>query len=149
MNVNTFDTSGYDARFYRRIKRHQHVLVVNKKNMINHTLAVVFFVCWIKVEAVKEEGIRARGKQFYVLAPCHVDFMSHFYWLVSKNGSYQQTHCAMIILYRRFLWSQDCDNGRLWTSLTVWHKSHDQRNHHDCFTMSIFRLGLQKIMQCV
>ncbi len=27
--------------------------------------------------------------------------MSHFYWLVSKCGSYQQTHCAMIMLYRR------------------------------------------------
>ncbi len=26
-------------------KRHQHALVVNKKSMINRTLAVVFFMC--------------------------------------------------------------------------------------------------------
>ncbi len=35
------------------------------------------------MEAAKEEGIR--GKQFYVLAPCRVDFMSQFYWLISKT----------------------------------------------------------------
>ncbi len=92
---------GYDACYYRRIKRHHHVLVVNKKSMLNHTLAVVFFVCWKKVEAAKEEGRRAWGKQLYVLAPCRIDFMTHFYWLVSKHGSYLQTHCAMIMLYRR------------------------------------------------
>ncbi len=91
----------YDARYYSTIKRHQHALVVNKKSMRNHTLAVVFSCVLKKVEAVKEEGIRAWGKQFYVLAQCHVDFMSHFYWLVSKRGSYQRTHCAMITLYRR------------------------------------------------
>ncbi len=69
--------------------------------MIIHTLAVVvFYVCWKKVEAVKEDGIRAWGKQFCVLAPRRVD-LSHFYWLVSKRESYQRTHCAMIILYRR------------------------------------------------
>ncbi len=61
----------------------------------------IFYVCWKKVEAAKEEGIRAWGKQFYVLAPYRIDFMSHFYWLVSKRGSYQQTHSAMIILYYR------------------------------------------------
>ncbi len=84
-----------------QVKRHQHAQV-NKKSLIIHTLAVVFFyVCWKKVEAVKEDGIRAWGKQFYVLAPRRVDFMSHFYWLVSKRESYQRTHCAMIMLYRR------------------------------------------------
>ncbi len=52
-------TSIDDARFYRRIKRHQHALVVNKKSMINHTLAAVFLCVLKKVEAAKEEGIRA------------------------------------------------------------------------------------------
>ncbi len=47
---------------------------------------------------MKEEGIRAWGKQFYVLAPCHIDFRSHLYWLVSKRGSYQQIHCAMLTI---------------------------------------------------
>ncbi len=92
----------YDASYYSRIKHHQHQQVVNKKSMINHTLAVVFFMCAEKkVEEAKEEGIRAWGKQFYVLAPRRVDFMSHVYWLVSKRGTYQQTHCAMIMLYHR------------------------------------------------
>ncbi len=43
-------------------------LVVNKKGMIKHTLAIKCFMCAEK----KEEGIGAWGKQFYVLAPCRV-----------------------------------------------------------------------------
>ncbi len=50
------------------------------------------------MEAAKDEGIRAWGKQFYVLAPCRVDFMSHFYWPFSKRESWQQTHSARIML---------------------------------------------------
>ncbi len=38
------------------------------------------------MKAAKEVGIRNEGKQFYILVPCHVDFMSHFYWLVNKRG---------------------------------------------------------------
>ncbi len=75
--------------------------MVKKKHDKSHFSSCSFYVCWTKVEAAKEEGIRAWGKQFYALAPCHVDFMGHFYWLVSKRGSYQQTHCAMIMLYHR------------------------------------------------
>ncbi len=54
-------------------------LVVNKKSMINHTLAFVVFMFAEKLEAAKEEVL--------LLAPCRVDFMTHFYWLVSKCGS--------------------------------------------------------------
>ncbi len=108
------------------------MLVVNKKSMKNHSLAVVVLMCAVKkVEAVKEEGIRAWGKHFYVLAPCRVDFMLDFYWLVSKRGSHQQTHCAMIMLnfwhcqkiIASYLWLQDHDNDHLWTSLTVRHRT--------------------------
>ncbi len=50
----------YNARYYRRIKRHQHALQVNKKSMLNHTLAVVVVMCAEKnVEATKEEGIKS------------------------------------------------------------------------------------------
>ncbi len=156
----------YIARYYRRIKRHQHMLVVNKKSIMNHTLAVgVFNVGWKKVEVVKEEGIIAWGKQFYVFAPRRVDFTLHFigwsvkvgrgskhtvrwscwisdtvrkistspfYCLVSKRGSWQQTHCAMIMLnfwhcqknIIGYLWSQDRDNDHLWTYL-AWHRTTD------------------------
>ncbi len=38
-------THGSNKLGYRRIKLHQHVLAVNKKSMINHTLAVVVFMC--------------------------------------------------------------------------------------------------------
>ncbi len=74
-----------------------------------------------------------------------IDFISHFSWLVSKRGSYQQTHCVMIILYRRL---------SLLAPLSLYDiraliRSHDHRNCQDCFTMPIFRLGQPKIVQCV
>ncbi len=65
------------------LKHHQHRLVV-KKNEHNKSH---FSSCEKKVEAAKEEGTRDLSKQFYVLASCHIDFMMHFYWLVSKRGS--------------------------------------------------------------
>ncbi len=36
-----------------------HALVVNKKSIMNHTLAAVIFMCAEKVEVPEEEGIRA------------------------------------------------------------------------------------------
>ncbi len=99
---------GYDPHYYRRIKHHQHALVVNKKSMLNHTFAVVFFVCAEK----SGSGKRERDK-------CRVDFMSHFYWLVSKHTV--QGSCCIV----GYLWSQDRDNSHLWTSLTVRQKNTD------------------------
>ncbi len=149
-NDDTYWLVHYVARYYRIIKHHQHVLVVNKKSIMNHTLAYirVFNVGWKKVEVAKEEGIRAWGKQFYVFAPRRIDFMLHFYWLVSKRGSWQQTHCAMIMLnfwhcqknIVGYLWSQYHDNFEpvsYDTGPPI--RSHDHINHHDCFTIPIFR----------
>ncbi len=48
-----------NARYYSTIKCYQHALVVNKKSMINNNLAGVFSCVLKKVEATKEEGIRA------------------------------------------------------------------------------------------
>ncbi len=47
------------ARYCSTRKCFQHALVVNKKSMINNTLAAVFSCVLKKVEATKEEGIRA------------------------------------------------------------------------------------------
>ncbi len=44
------------------------------------------------MEAVKEEGIRALVKQFYVLAPCCIDFMSHFFIGWSVNVDFASKH---------------------------------------------------------
>ncbi len=41
-----------------------------KEHDKSHFSSCIFYMCWKKVEAAKEEGIRALGKQFYVLAPC-------------------------------------------------------------------------------
>ncbi len=71
------------------------------------------------------EGIRAWVKQFYVLAPCCIDFMSHFFIGWSVNVDFASKHDVMIMLYCIYLWSQDRDNGRLWTSLTVQHRITD------------------------
>ncbi len=46
-------------RYYKIIKRHQHALVVNKKSIMNHTLAVVFLCVLKKVEVGEIERIRA------------------------------------------------------------------------------------------
>ncbi len=46
-------------RYYKIIKRHKHALVVNKKSIMNHTLAVVFLCVLKKVEVGEIERIRA------------------------------------------------------------------------------------------
>ncbi len=43
------------TRYYRRIKYH-HALVVNKKSMMNHTLASVFLMC------AEKSGSGKRGR---------------------------------------------------------------------------------------
>ncbi len=117
----------YDARYYKIIKHHQHALVVNKKNMINHTLAVVFFVC--------------AEKSHVALISCCI-----FYWLDSERGSYQQTHCVMIMLYRRLSLVAKTVTTAVFEPLSLYDtgppiRRHDHRNGYDCFMMPIFRLG--------
>ncbi len=49
-----------------------------KEHDTSHFSSCSFYVCWIKVQEAKEEGIRAWGKRFYVLAPSrwfHVAFL--------------------------------------------------------------------------
>ncbi len=52
------------------------MLVVNKNSMINHTLAVVVFMCGEKSGSGKRGMVKRL--RFYVFVPCRVDLISHF-----------------------------------------------------------------------
>ncbi len=83
----------------------------------------------------------------------HVTFLLAGQWVVAANTQCDD-HAEFLTLsenYRRLTLV-----SRPWQrlSLNLSHcatpiRSHDHRNHHDCFTMPIFRLGQPEIMQCV
>ncbi len=91
---------------------------------------------------------------------CHVAFISCYIfigWSVNVGHSSQHTvwwSCCISDSQKfivGYLWSKDQR-----PSLNLSHcttgppiRSHDHRNHHNCFTMPLFRLGQQKTMQCV
>ncbi len=87
-----------------------------------------FYVCYKKVEVVKEEGIRVWSKHFYVLARCHIDFMLHFIgWSVNVGcSSMCDDHTRFLTLsknYCKLSLVTSHDNDHLLTSLTVWHRT--------------------------
>ncbi len=100
--------------------------------MTNHTWSWSFYV-QKKVEEVKEEVIRAWGKQLYVLAPCCVVSCSIFIrWSVNMGRSSKtlcDDHAELLTLsenYRRLSVVTRPWQNSSWTSLTVQYRSTDQ-----------------------
>ncbi len=140
MHVDCTMMTPIDATMHvsRRIKHHQHALVVNKKNMMNHTLA------W----ELDVNSFCAMSRWLHVF---FFFFAGQKTWVVAAN-TLCDDHAEFLTLpenYRRLSLV-----ARPWQrlSLNLSHcmtQDHDHRNLHDCFPMPIFRLGQPKIVQCV